>query len=216
MMTLSWKNFEHYSILQQNTLCELFAGNIISVYSENNPEEYPKAIFFYSPNQIIDLCDTEVYVNGIGNHFEKNIYFDIYKPHIDNIQFKYLFNGTNNKYYATVEKFIGKFSDYGILTYKEKYVNVKNNNIFVPVENLLGIFNTYVYVKETFDPAPRIIQECKYFEKGLIYLRDKSIHDGGSVYYKRDIKSIDVAPILNAVKKFNEKIRNIDYETVVK
>jgi hypothetical protein len=206
MMTLSWKDFEHYSILQQDTLCQLFEGNIISVYSENHPEEYLKAISFYSPTHIIDLCDTEVYVNGTGNHFEKNIYFDIYKPHTDNIQFKYLFNGTNNKYYATVEKFIDKFSDYGILTYKEKYVNVKYNNILVPVENLLGIFDTYVYVKETFDPAPRIIQECKYFEKGLIYFRDKSIHDGGSVYYKRDIKDIDITPILNAIEKFNEQV----------
>jgi hypothetical protein len=64
---------------------------------------------------------------------------------------------------------------------------------------LLGIFDTYVYVKETFDPAPRIVQECKYFKKGLIYLRDPDIHDGGSVYWKRDIRHIDVSPILKAI-----------------
>ena len=202
MMSLAWQDFGSYTALQQDTLRCLFVGNIISVYSENHINEYLKAIDFYSPNQIIDLCDTEVYLNGKGDHFEKRINFDIFRPHVDNPQFKYLFQGTNDKYYATAEKFINQFPNYGILTYNDKYVNIKNNNIFAPVENLLGIFDTYVYAKETFDPAPRIIQECKYFGKGLIYLRDESIHDGGSVYFKRDIKELDVNPILAAIEKF--------------
>ena len=201
MMTLSWQDFGYYSTLQQDTLYRLFLGNVIAVYSENHPEKYQKAVDFYSPNQIIDLCDTEVYLTGIGDHFEKTIYFDIYKSYVDNIQFDYLFQGTNKEYYATAEKFIDQFPNYGILTYNDKYVNIKNNNVFAPVENLLGIFNTYVYAKETFDPAPRITQECKYFGKGLIYLRDQSIHDGGSVYYNRDIKELDVDPILAAIEK---------------
>ena len=201
MMTLSWQDFGYYSTLQQDTLYRLFLGSVIAVYSENHPEKYQKAVDFYSPNQIIDLCDTEVYLTGIGDHFEKTIYFDIYKPYVDNIQFDYLFQGTNKEYYATAEKFIDQFPNYGILTYNDKYVNIKNNNVFAPVENLLGIFNTYVYAKETFDPAPRITQECKYFGKGLIYLRDQSIHDGGSVYYNRDIKELDVDPILAAIEK---------------
>ena len=201
MMSLSWQAFGYYTASQQDTLRWLFVGNIISVYSENHNDDYAKAIDFYSPNRIIDLCDTEVYLNGEGDHFEKRINFDIFRPHTNDIQFKYLFQGTNDKYYATAKKFINQFPNYGILTYNEKYVNIENNNIFAPVENLLGIFDTYVYVKETFDPAPRIIQECKYFRKGLIYLRDESIHDGGSVYYKRDIKELDVTPILNAIEK---------------
>ena len=199
MMTMSWQDFGYYSTLQQDTLYRLFLGNVIAVYSENHPEKYQKAVDFYSPNQIIDLCDTEVYLTGIGDHFEKTIYFDIYKPYVDNIQFDYLFQGTNKEYYATAEKFIDQFPNYGILTYNDKYVNIKNNNVFAPVENLLGIFNTYVYAKETFDPAPRITQECKYFGKGLIYLRDPSIQDGGSVYWKRDIRQLDVSPILKAI-----------------
>ena len=75
--------------------------------------------------------------------------------------------------------------------YKNNYLDINNNNIMVPVPNLLGIFETYVYTKDTFDPAPRIIQECKYFNKDIIYLRDKNIQDGGSVYYKRKIKDIE-------------------------
>ena len=201
MITLSWQAFRDYSPIQQETLRSVFGSRVISVYSENHPELYPKALAFYSPQQVIDLCDREVYPEGQGEHFEKTIHFDIYKPHVDSVQFKYLFQGSNAEYYATAEKFIDQFPDYGILAYREKYINPTLNNIFAPIENLLGVFDTYVYVKETFDPAPRIVQECKYFNKGLIYLRDPAIHDGGSVYYGRDIRKPDVGPILAALEK---------------
>jgi hypothetical protein len=202
MMTLSWLNFKDYTAEQQLSLQNLFSTRVISVYSENHPLEYSNALKFYSPTTIIDLCDHEVYPNGVGEHFEKIINFEIYKPHINNIQFKHLFLGTNDKYYATVEKVIEKYPDHGILTYDAKYVNIKNNNIFAPVENLMGMFETYVYTKDTFDPAPRIFQECKYFGKEVIYLRDPTIIDGGSVYWKRDIKQPNIQPILNAMENF--------------
>jgi hypothetical protein len=202
MMTLSWKNFKDYTPKQQQSLLSLFGSNVISVYSENHPQEYPIAVEFYNPKQIVDLCDTEVYPNGVGAHFEKTINFSIYKPHTNNIQFKHLFLGTNEKYYATVEKVIDQFPDHGILTNDADYVNINYNNVFAPVENLMGMFETYVYTKETFDPAPRIFQECKYYGKDVIYLRDKTIQDGGSVYWKRDIKEPDVTPILDALKEF--------------
>jgi hypothetical protein len=201
MMTLSWQDFNNYTAIQQRILCCLFDGNVISVYSENHVDGYPKAVEFYSPKQIVDLCDTEVYPNGVGANFEKNINFSIYKPYKDNIQFNYLFLGTNDKYYATVEKVIDQYPDHGILTYNEKYINIKNNNIAVPVENLMSLFKTYVYTKETFDPAPRIFQECKYYGKDVIYLRDNTIVDGGSVYWRRNIKEPDVTPILNALEE---------------
>ena len=60
----------------------------------------------------------------------------------------------------------------------------------MPVKNLLGLFDTYVYTKPNFDPAPRIIQECKWLGKEVIYLRDKSIKDGGPVYWKRPAKCL--------------------------
>ena len=202
MITLSWQSFKDYTLEQKTTLRKLFGGKVISVYSENHPIEYPKAIEFYSPKKIIDLCDTEVYPNGVGEHFEKIINFNIYKSFKNEPKFKYLFLGTNEKYYSAVEKVIDQFPDHGVLTYDADYVNIKNNNIFVPVENLLGMFETYVYTKETFDPAPRIFQECKYYGKDIIYLRDKTIVDGGSVYWKRDIKEPDVTAITNAVGKF--------------
>lgn len=201
MMTLSWINHNDYTIIQKATLHKLFNNKVISVYSENHPREYLLATDFYRPKKIIDLCDIEVYPNGVGEHFEKTINFSIYKPHTNNIQFKHLFLGTNDKYYATIEEIIDKFPDHGILTYDANYVNIKNNNIFVPVENLMSLFETYVYTKNTFDPAPRIFQECKYFDKDVIYLRDRTIKDGGSVYWKRDIKEPDVTAIVSAVER---------------
>lgn len=201
MVTLSWQDFKDYTAEQQQTLCKVFSSKLISVYSENHPTTYPLAIEFYDPKQIIDLCDREVYPNGVGIHFEKTINFSIYKPHVDDIKFKYLFLGTNDKYYASVLKVIDKFPDHGILTYDAKYVNMDYNNIFVPVDNIMGMFETYVYTKETFDPAPRIFQECKFYGKDVIYLRDKKIEDGGSVYWKRPIKEIDVTAILEAVER---------------
>lgn len=201
MMTLAYINFNQYTQDQQNSLKTLLSKKIIAVYSENHPIEYPKALKFFMPSGIVDICDREVYPNGVGEHFEKTINFEIYKPYINNQQFKYLFLGTNEKYYTTVEKVIDQYADHGILTYNEKYVNIKNNNIFAPVENLMGLFDTYVYTKETFDPAPRILQECKYYNKNIIYLRDKEINDGGSVYWRRKIKPIDTSPIVSAVRK---------------
>lgn len=210
MITLSWINFKSYSSTQQDSLRRLFSNNIIAVYSENQPIEYPSAVYFYAPKRIIDLCDFEVYPNGVGQHFEKTINFDIYKPKVNNIQFEHLFNGTCPKYYEFAGKHLAEFPDHGILVYKERYINPKYNNIFAPVKNLLGLFNTYVYTKETFDPAPRIIQECKYFEKQMVYKRDPAIVDGGSVYWQRPLKKLNVDPILSAIDQISKAKKFVD------
>ena len=73
-------------------------------------------------------------------------------------------------------------------------------NIFVPIDNLLGLFQTYVYTKTTFDPAPRLIQECKYFGKDMVYQRPLDLRDGGKVYWKRPVIDIDAKPILKAIE----------------
>lgn len=201
MMTLSYQDFEYYTADQKSTLKRLFAGKVVAVYSENHPEKYPKAVEFYAPARIFHLCDHEVYPEGTGLHFEKTINFDIHKPPKKEKQFEHLFLGTNARYYATVQKVIGDFPDHGIITYDDDYIDTNNNNVFAPVTNLLGKFETFVYTKDTFDPAPRIFQECKYFGKNTIYLRDRSIQDGGSVYWNRPIKTPNIEPIITAVEE---------------
>ena len=187
MLTLAYLNKDHYSTDQLLSLRLLFKNNLISVYSENHTKEYPIALKYFNPKKVFDLCDYDVYPNGVGKHFEKMINFEIYKPIKQDIQFDYLFLGTNKIYYKEIEKVIKNYKSHGIITYNENYINKNYNNIFVPVKNLLGIFNTYVYTKSYFDPAPRIIQECKWLGKKVIYLRDKNIQDGGPVYFNRPV-----------------------------
>jgi len=187
MLTLAYLNKDHYSTDQLLSLRLLFKNNLVSVYSENHPKEYPIALKYFNPKKVFDLCDYDVYPNGVGKHFEKMINFDIYKPIKQDIQFDYLFLGTNKIYYREIEKVISNYKSHGIITYNENYINKNYNNMFVPVKNLLGLFKTYVYTKSYFDPAPRIIQECKWLGKKIIYLRDKNIKDGGPVYFNRPV-----------------------------
>ena len=189
MITLAYLDYNSYTEEQKLTLHSLFGGKLISVYSENHVKEYPLAIqhFNFTPEKVVDLCDHEVYVNGVGDQFEKIINFSIYRPIMPNMLFKYLFLGTNRTYYREVEKHIKDYSSHGILAYKDKYINEKRNHVFVPVKNLLGLFDTYVYTKPNFDPAPRLFMEFRWLKKEVIYLRDKYKHDGGKVYWNRPI-----------------------------
>lgn len=199
MVTLGYEEFNKYTLNKQIIIRNLLLGSLISVYSENHPIKYYDAVNFFKPLDITDLCDTEVYPNGVGTHFEKNINFSIYKEFETNIEFKYLFNGSNKRYYNTIKKIIHKYNNHGILTYDHYYLDENLNNIKIPIDNLLGKFDTYVYIKETFDPAPRIIQECKYFNKPIIYERDKNIIDGGSVYYNRETKCLTETKNINTI-----------------
>jgi len=190
MITLAHLDYIDYSETQKLTLHQLFNNKIISVYSENHPKDYDLALKRFNPKKVYDLCDFDVYKNGVGHQFEKIINFSIYKSFKHDIKYQYLFLGTNKIYYEAVEKVISNnwllYQSHGIITYPDKYLNPQYNNLNVPIKNLLGSFETYAYTKPNFDPAPRIIQECKYFGKKVLYLRDKEIQDGGPVYWKRE------------------------------
>ena len=198
MISIPYKEQREYDLDQLLLLNQLFNNKLISVYSENDTENYQPALDYFKTKKIVDLCDNIVYPNGTGLYFEKTINFSLYKDPIDDKDFEYLFLGTNKEYYKDVEKVIKDYDDHGIITYEDDYINPKLNNVFVPIDNLLGKFGTYVYTKSTFDPAPRIFMECKYYNKKIIYLRDKSIQDGGSVYWNREPKTPDIEPIVRA------------------
>ena len=204
-LTLGYLNKRNYDNDQLLTLHLLFSGNLISVYSENHPKEYPIALGYFKPKKVIDLCDHDVYVNGTGDQFEKIINYSIYKPIKEDIQYKYLFLGTNEIYYKEVEKHIHNYPDHGIITYNDKFINPKLNNLIVPIKNILGKFETYVYTKPNFDPAPRLFNEFRWLKKEVIYLRNKYKQDGGTVYWNRPVKCLTqsedkVANLLNYVR----------------
>lgn len=210
MMTLPFKDKNDYSYNQLLTMHLLFSKKLIAVYSENQHDLWQPALEYFKNTQVLNLCDYEVYPDGEGQYFEKMINFSIYKPVVDNIQFDYLFLGTNDVYYSEISKHIDKYKSHGVLTYNEKYIIMDYNNIFAPVKNLLGLFKTYVYTKTYFDPAPRLMQECKWLGKEVIYLRDKNIKDGGPVYMKRPVPTKEMYKeniniLVNMIKAINEK-----------
>ena len=187
MLTLAYLDRKKYTKDQLLTLHLLFSNNVIALYSENHPKEYPLALKYFKTKKVYDLCDHEVYPNGVGTQYEKIINFEVYKPVKDDIQFRYLFLGTNEIYYKELEKVIDRYPDHGIITYNEKWINPKLNNLFVPISNILGKFETYVYTKPNFDPAPRLFVEFKWLGKNVEYLRDKNMKDGGMIYWNRPV-----------------------------
>ena len=210
MMTLPFKDKNDYSYNQLLTMHLLFSKKLIAVYSENQHDLWQPALEYFKNTKVLNLCDYEVYPDGEGQHFEKMINFGIYKPVVDNIQFDYLFLGTNDVYYSEISKHIDKYKSHGVLTYNEKYIIMDYNNIFAPVKNLLGLFKTYVYTKTYFDPAPRLIQECKWLGKEVIYLRDKNIKDGGPVYFNRPVPTeemykTNINMLVAMIKELNEE-----------
>ena len=220
MITLAFKDIKNYTMDQKLSLHLLFGSKIIAVYSENHPKEYPLALEYFKPSKVFDLCDFDVYPNGEGIQYEKIINFDLYKPVKNEIQYKHLFLGTNEIYYKEIEKHIHKYPDHGIVTYNEKWINPKLNNLFAPVENILGKFETYVYTKPNFDPAPRLFLEFKWLGKNVDYVRSKDIKDGGMVYWNRPMptKKIyrdNLQILINKVKKIKPFLRKRVKENIV-
>ena len=215
MITLPYLEKDKYTKDQLLTLHLLFTNKIIALYSENHPRDYQLARAYFNtvspPKKVYDLCDYEVYPNGVGTQYQKIINFEVYKPIKDDIQFRYLFLGTNEIYYKELEKVIDRYPDHGIITYNEKWINPKLNNLFVPITNVLGKFETYVYTKPNFDPAPRLFVEFRWLGKDVEYLRDKNIKDGGMVYWNRpvptkQIYSDNINILIDLIKKLAKPI----------
>ena len=194
LITIGYISRDLYTREQLELLRLLLSGTVVSVYSDNRADQYTAAAAWASPNKIIDVCDKDVYPNGVGNHFEKRIFFDIYRPVVDDVKFKYLFNGTSRQYYADALKVIDKYESHGILVYDSSDVDSRYNNVVIPVVSLPGMFDTYVYTKETIDPAPRIIQECKYYNKEIIL---EKYNRGVNIYLDRECKQPDVSELIN-------------------
>lgn len=195
MLTLAYKSRAQQTDEQQWTSTLLFKNPLISVYSENHPIEYEQALKYFRPSYVVDLCDHQQYPRGRGVHFEKYIHFEYYKDPIDDVQFEHLFLGTTPSYYKWAEEVIHKYPDHGIVGYVPEYANHDLNNIVAPVNNLMGKFNKYVYVKKDFDPAPRIIQECMYYGKEFIV---ENTNAGLETYLARELKTPDVTEIVKA------------------
>ena len=101
-----------------------------------------------------------------------------------------------------------KMNGHAVLIYKDQPLDdhvdfrqqqgkIKTNHIFAPYPDLLRKFNTYVYTKPNFDPAPRLMIEFMCTKRKVIYERDENLKDGGSIYYKRGVKDITYSIPIN-------------------
>jgi len=194
MLTLPFIDRKSYTQDQLMILHLLFKNKIISVYSENHKIRYYQALKYFKPEEVVDLCDYDIYPKGIGEHFEKKIFFDIHKPIIEDYQFEHLLIGTNKSYYDAAKKLAYKYKSHGIIIYDNYEHDSNLNNVVAPVENLLGIFKKYIYTKNTVDPAPRLIQECKYHNKEIIF---EASNRGAETYKNRPIEKPNVECIIN-------------------
>lgn len=194
MLTLPFIDRKSYTQDQLMILHLLFKNKIISVYSENHKIRYYQALKYFKPEEVVDLCDYDIYPKGIGEHFEKKIFFDIHKPIIEDYQFEHLLIGTNKSYYDAAKKLAYKYKSHGIIIYDNYEHDSNLNNVVAPVENLLGIFKKYIYTKNTVDPAPRLIQECKYHNKEIIF---EASNRGAEIYKNRPIEKPNVECIIN-------------------
>jgi len=194
MLTLPFIDRKSYTQDQLMILHLLFKNKIISVYSENHKIRYYQALKYFKPEEVVDLCDYDIYPKGIGEHFEKKIFFDIHKPIIKDYQFEHLLIGTNKSYYDAAKKLAYKYKSHGIIIYDNYEHDSNLNNVVAPVENLLGIFKKYIYTKNTVDPAPRLIQECKYHNKEIIF---EASNRGAEIYKNRPIEKPNVECIIN-------------------
>ena len=212
MLTLPYLSRNDYTKDQLLTIRLLVANQLIAVYSENHPIDYYKAVEYFDVKNIVDLADNDVYPDAPAKSiwFEKMINFSIYKTPVEDVKYDHLFLGTNKVYYEEVEKHIDKFENSVILAYRDGYINPRHNHLFVPVTNLLGLFKSYVYTKSYFDPAPRLIPECKWLNKEIKYVRDSSIEDGGLIYYSRSVPTLNMYKenaqyLIDVIKEINEK-----------
>jgi len=175
---------------------QIYKNKLFIIHNERNIIAAKRALDYLKPKQVIFLSDHSVFPNTKTYiHYSKRIYFDIYiNPIENNIQNQYMFNGSNNLYYSnainTIESNL-KYKDFIILVDEHKIDNYINYQKLIPVDDLLGIFDTFVYNQTMFDNAPRIIQECFYYNKNIDYNRNVDFIDGGKIYYELGMSGED-------------------------
>jgi len=142
---------------------------------------------FDIPYKVQLLSDLRVYSeiipeeNKIALHYIKKILFEKYKQidkcKVNKTAMLYI---TSNCRYITDKLLTDitnryNFEKYIVITNKpEKYINYRDGRVeFIKpgIDKLFEKFNTYIYtpIDGKFDCSPRLIAECKYYNKDVIY-----------------------------------------------
>jgi len=128
--------------------------------------------------------------------YKKKLYFDIFKPIKYPVRNCCLINmATHHKCLSAdkLKEVMAEFDlEYLIYTQENnyfKYIDLISDNVEVqmaPIKNYLDQFNTFMYFQSIRgqDPSPRILPECVYYGKQIIFYDwDKTIKDGA--HYRR-------------------------------
>ena len=149
-------------------------------------------------------------------NYRRKLNFDIWKPLEGFIKHRTMLNMSTehkcyeNGYLQDLMRFYG--GDYLIYTrpkYFKSYSLLKSGSVDVeisPINNFMNQWDTTIYLnsKRGQDPSPRIIAECKFYNKILIWHRPGEYKDGA--YFR----NIDVLNGLDGLKlKNNDKIFKI-------
>ena len=153
------------------------------------------------------LQDERVYNdqdNKISINYKKKIKFNIFKDIKKPLTEAALLYITSNCRKLCDDSIIDiiaqyKFDKYVILSndknYKKRFKPFKNIDFPVmPVKNIFERFNTYIYTptEDNFDCSPRVIAECSFYNKNVLYhdIDDNYLEiDTGLKYRKYDIEN---------------------------
>jgi hypothetical protein len=172
---------------------------------DNNLKKYKDNLYYKNILYLQDyrIYDKNKYFNSID--YVKKINFDSYKEininnNLNNISLLYLTNNCryllNNDIEKIINKYNNKFNNFIIISPNNDLINnyFKNNKKVIsycpPIkENIFNLFNYYIYtpVSQKFDCSPRLITECRYYNKKVIYY-NINYKDLGLKIRKRDIE----------------------------
>ncbi|HLE09642.1 MAG: hypothetical protein A2504_07035 [Bdellovibrionales bacterium RIFOXYD12_FULL_39_22] len=143
------------------------------------------------------LQDERIYGRCLNSiDYKKKIYFSRYKK-IISAENNILLYGTKNcrnisleLYYEILNQYHGNFICLTNESNRFEGLPERFRFLKMPVDNLFEMFTTYIYtpIERKFDCSPRLIAECKFYGKNVIYHKiDYWDEDRGLYYRKWDI-----------------------------
>lgn len=155
------------------------------------------------------LQDDRIYDDDTDKsiNYVKKLYFEKYKTVTSSPKNTALIYATKNCRYLPVnelQKIIDTYTyDKYIIITDTHYENVPEKCVVLepPVKNLFSKFTDYIYtpIEKRFDCSPRMIAECKYYNKRVIYHEIDSEylnHDTGLKIRREDInKNLDLVTL---------------------
>lgn len=177
---------------------------VVTIWELPPEHKFIKA-FEKKQDNILMLYDDRVfntYKDYPHKKYRRSLYFDIMKPLMKkNVRNSCMLNMvTDHKCYPVddLRDFMieYKFDHYTITTkdrWYDKYVVLESNNVDVlktPIEDYMYKFDTLLYLPSVrgmwadygdkdMDPSPRLLPECIWFDKKVIYHNHGSLKDGG-------------------------------------